>query len=65
LGLILEQGSFLDKMRGESASLGGALAPLSTAMSDPLLLLVCALTAGAWVLASDDEESAFEPPSAA
>jgi hypothetical protein len=65
LALILEQGSFLDKMRAETASLDGALAPLFTVMADPLLLLVCAITAGAWVLTSDDEESPFEPPSAA
>ena len=64
LALILAQSSFLAKMRVETVSLGNALSPLFTALSDPYLLLVIAISASVWVLASNDAKSDFDPQSA-
>lgn len=55
-------GRLLEKMRTETSTLGDAVAPLFTVLADPALLLVLAISAGVWLVISDDEETAFESP---
>lgn len=64
LALVLGPGRFPEIMGVETVSLGGVVVPVFTALTDPTLLLVLAISGAAWVLVSDDEELAFTPPSA-
>ncbi len=58
LALIFGPGDLGETARAETVSLGSAFAPLFTALTNPTLMLVLAITAGTWLLVSDEEEAA-------
>ena len=62
LSLALGTNGIPEEVRTDAALPGSVLAPVVTALTDPALLLVLAVSAGVWVVTFDDEASVFEPP---
>ena len=46
-------------IHAEASALGSAFDPLLTALSDPVLLLVLAISAGVWLLSEDEDDAIF------
>jgi hypothetical protein len=62
LWVVLGPGRLLEHLGGETDSLSSALMPLLATLMDPALVAVLALSAGAWMIFSDEDTPEPEMP---